>query len=885
MLIEREQPLQRLLSLADKTSGARGGIALVYGEAGIGKTSLLTAFYQQCNNPQQVALGGCDALYTPRPLAPLYDMVSVIGSEFKSLLASKAPTPEVVSAMLERVGQSQQLLILIFEDVHWADHATLDFLKAVGRRAAFLNILLVMTYREDEVGAGHPLSQVIGDLPQSSVHRIPLAPLTENAVAKLDVRGLYNAPQLHAITGGNPFFITELLASQRTLNEGPPASIQDSVNARLNRLSEAERDFLEVISIIPAALDPPLIRALFGSEGELLAMACVGRKLLTEDARGQLRFRHELARLATMSRLSPVKLKQTHEKVFNALSQLPGEPVMELLVQHAAGALYSAEVLKIAPLAAQAASSVGAHSQAADHLQTALRFVDEADPELAARLYEDWAYEAGLAHQIDDEVVAARKRAITLWRALERPEKVGENLRWLSRLHWYRGDAVKAQHVADEAVRVLETANSDDERAMAYSFRSQLHMLNDRMDEAIEWGERALQLAREIGAEEVQVHALNNIGTAKAYRGDKIGVTLLRQSLEKALQNDFHEHAARVYTNLACYAVDFRDFALAEEMTSEGIAFDTRYDLDAWTHYLVGVLAQLRLEQGRLGDAELIVRGVLKLDRLTLLMRLPAALTLARVLVFQGAEGAREQLDIALADAIATDEAQYIIPARLALIEYAWLNAFEDIARAQLESLLQLDATLFNPWHEGELQLWAQQFTVPAQDRRYDNLPAPYRLELAGRSKEALQHWQGYNSPLAAAICNLRQARDAPEQRLRTVFDLLQNTGAWGLLEKASELAKHYQVDAHLPRRRRGPYRAARTHPLGLTQREQQVLELLASGASNKEISDALCRSQRTVENHVSSVLSKLNVSNRMEAMLRVQNEPWIGRQLPDDSE
>ncbi len=171
---------------------------------------------------------------------------------------------------------------------------------------------------------------------------------------------------------------------------------------------------------------------------------------------------------------------------------------------------------------------------------------------------------------------------------------------------------------------------------MAYSARSQLHMLNDRVDEAVDWGLRAIALAEKMGEVETRVHALNNVGTALLLAGRPGGRERIEESLALALEHGFHEQAARAYTNFAEYAVVFKDFALAERILAEGIAFDTRHDLDAWTHYLVGRQAQLRIEQGRLREAETIARGVMRLERLTLVMRLPALTVLGRVRVRLG---------------------------------------------------------------------------------------------------------------------------------------------------------------------------------------------------------------------------------------------------------
>lgn len=883
VLVEREQPLKELIAMSRRAAIGHGGIALVAGEAGIGKTTLLEEMRLRAGPGSTVIWGGCDALFTPRALGPIHDMAHALGSEVRELLASGGQPSQLFAAVLRQVETSRDTSILVFEDVHWADHATLDFLKFLGRRISMLRALLVISFRIDEISADHPLTQVLGELPPSCTNRIELLPLTPEGVLALGAPAGYDDGELYEITGGNPFFVTELLACQEDIHQSIPASVKDAVSSRLNRLVAAEREFLETISVMPGLVPRHLLHPLFGENADTLAMACVGRSLLMQDVNRGLRFRHELARLATLSRLSTTRQKNIHALVLDALLAPGGpEPTLDQLVHHSAGALDARRVLRYAPQAAAAAAAVGAHREAAAHLATALRFVDEAAPEAAAKLYEDWAYEAGLALHINEEVLEARRHAITLWRALNRMDKVGDNLRWLSRLHWYRGEAAEATHFADEAVRVLESTPPSSERAMAYSLRSQLHMLNDQMDEAIEWGQRALDLAAKFEDNEVRVHALNNIGTARIFRDQPEGIEQLEESLELALRAGQHEHAARVYTNLAEYGVEYRNFELAERIISDGIAFDTQHDLDSWTHYLVGRLAQLRMEQGRLRDAETIAQGVLKLDRLTLLMQLPALIVLAKVRLRRGKQNARELATRALRDAIATDEPQYIVPARLGLIEAAWLNNEPASAADHFENLANLGVAQMHSWNAGETAAWAHRlcFELPAGFRA--SLPAPFELELQGDIETAAEEWEKLGAPYNAAVTLLNSRKGHKPTNLAKAIKLFDATDASAAATKARNLARSLGHAKHMPRARRGPYRAAKNHPLGLTRREQTILALVADGATNKDISQALARSQRTVEHHVSSMLSKLNVSTRMEAMLRVQNEPWL---LPDSAE
>ncbi len=878
MLIEREQTLQSLTSLADNVCRGRGAVALVAGEAGIGKTALMDALCDQIGGSHLILQGGCDALFTPRPLGPIHDMGKLLGDPTAKLLSGGAHSSELFAAIVERLGDMNKPIAMIVEDTHWADYATLDFLKFLGRRISMLPVLLIMTYRDDEVGDDHPLKLVVGDLPPAYTHRLRLEPLSEEGVSAL--ASFYDAdhpvPDLFDVSGGNPFFVTELLASHERGAASIPASVKDAVAARLNRLAPREREFLATISVIPGPTPTEILGPLFGPDGEMLAMAAIGRGLLLKDASGALRFRHELARLATLSRLQAARQKEIHAQVLVAFENAGFEDKFDLLMHHAAGAQDAQKVLQLAPSAATRAARLGAHREAAAHLATALRFIDHAEPELAAEIYERWAYEAGISISIDNDVLDARRHAITLWRALGRMDKVGENLRWLSRLHWYRGESFEATRFSDEAVKTLESIPASAERAMAYSLRSQLHMLNDQMEQSISWGRRAIALADEFDDVEVRIHALNNMGTARVFRNDQRGIAELEESLALSLKHGFHEHAARVYTNLGEYAVEFRDFPLAERMLSDGIAFDIQYDLDTWTHYLVGRQAQLRLEQGRLRDAETIASGVVSVDKLTLLIKLPALTVLAKTKIRLGADNAEATLADAFENAMATDELQYIVPMRIAFIEAAWLSNAPDKAREHLDRLFSLGSDAMHAWRIGETAIWATRIGVTPPDAFLKALPRPYSLEIAGRIDDAAEEWRRIGSPYQQALTLVNGAANEPGKRLAEAQRILLSLDASAAAAVVERLARVHGVSGDLPRRRRGPYKAARNHPIGLTKREQTILGFVASGASNAEIAETLSRSQRTIEHHVSSILTKLNVTNRMEAMLRVQHEPWL---------
>ncbi|HEY2592777.1 MAG TPA: AAA family ATPase, partial [Chloroflexota bacterium] len=215
-LLERDGSAAALDQLMSSAREGTGRVAIVGGEAGVGKTSLIERFVEHNRSSATVLWGACDALSTPRTLGPLRDISLQSGVRLQTLLDEKADGATLFAAFLDDLRRSGRPSIVVFEDVHWADEATLDLIKFLGRRIQHTPALFILTYRDDEVGADHPLTAVFGDLPTRSLTRVRLQPLSPSAVATLAETA--NLPredgdQLYAATGGNPFFVTEVLAS------------------------------------------------------------------------------------------------------------------------------------------------------------------------------------------------------------------------------------------------------------------------------------------------------------------------------------------------------------------------------------------------------------------------------------------------------------------------------------------------------------------------------------------------------------------------------------------------------------------------------------------------------------------------------------------------
>jgi ATP/maltotriose-dependent transcriptional regulator MalT len=376
-------------------------------------------------------------------------------------------------------------------------------------------------------------------------------------------------------------------------------------------------------------------------------------------------------------------------------------------------------------------------------------------------------------------------------------------------------------------------------------------------------------MAAPFGDTATQVQSLVTVGTALLFSGQAEGALRMEQALRLALAHGLHEEAARVYTNHSEYAIVTGDLALAERLVLQGLAFDAKHGLDAWLGYLSGRHAQLRLEQGRWDDAQTLAQAALAVEGRTVLMRLPASIVLARLQSRRGTGQAGALLQDVLSTAQGLGEMQRIAPARLAAIEHHYLLGEEALLHSHLQALVQQAGDRLRPWDAGAVRLWLQRAGLPAVPGLGLQPTPAQALELAGDHEAAAQHLARQGLPFDAALARLAGVRAGKPALAAAAAQAFQQLGCMPGLRALQRLA-----GAAPPRR--GPYRAARRHPLGLTAKEVQVLALMAEGASNADIATRLSRSQRTVETHVSAILDKLSASNRLEAVLRVLAEPWL---------
>ncbi|QNP41562.1 ATP-binding protein [Lysobacter solisilvae (ex Woo and Kim 2020)] len=853
-LFERDSLLGTLERLLHEAADGAGRVVFVGGEAGIGKTCLATALRDR-RGAAGLWWGACDALQTPHPLAPLHDIARAQPVRFKPLLAQEGGRAPLFEAVLAELQAATAPTLFVVEDAHWADEATLDLLKFLGRRLEQLRCLLLVTYRDDEVTAQHPLRRLMGELPAARVTRLQVPRLSADAVEAMAKGALRAHDGLHALTRGNPFFVSELLQHGM---DGVPQGVQDLVLARFARLGPMAQQVMQLASIVPRRIDDWLMQDVLAPP--LAAIEeCLDAGLLVADGdRQALAFRHELARVAIEQSLSRLRAQELHVQVLAALAHAePARVSLAWRVHHADRARDAAAVLQLAPDAALEAQRRGAHLEAAAHLRTALAYAGQQPDPVRAVLLDRLAYESYLTDRIEDALVA-RHAARELWRRMGDRLKEGDAIRWLSRLSWYNGQTAVAEAHADEAISVLAALPPGRELAMAYSNRAQLHMLQGESADAVALGTRALALAVELGDVEIQANALNNIGTARLDAGDEAGRAELEQSLALALAGGFEEHAARAYVNLSFDAVMLMRFPVALAWLERGIAYCDARDLDAWARYMSAYQAAAWFALGEWQRAADQAALVLQAPNLAPINRIVALTVLAHVRVRRGDPDAPPLLDEALQLALPTRSLLRFGPVIAAQVEAARLRDDHAACMAAIAPLATLEhRSGYRSWVLAEIDCQLRLAGIPHAPA--EHCPPPFALQFAGHWREAADAWRALGCPYETA--RALAAGDAPAQR--EALAAFERLGAAPIVERLRRELRESGVRG-VPRGQRATTQA---NPHALTEREVEVLRLLCDGLRNAQIAQRLSRSVRTVDHHVAAIFAKLGVSTRTEAM------------------
>ena len=840
-------------------------MVLLRGEAGVGKTAVINRFVAGLDSSLHVLRGWCDPLSAPRLLGPLIDALAGLDSDAAAGVAGAleaGDTTAVYRRLLDVLGSGQRWAWVI-EDAHWADGATLDLLRFVGRRISALPLLLVVTYRDDEVGPEHPLAAAIGDIVTcAALARIQLDPLSQEAVATLTAGSGVNAIELHRITGGNPFYVTEILATGADrLPGGLPRSVAEAVWGRLARLSAAARDTAYAAAVCGPRAEVDLIEKVCPTAQSGLS-ECLGAGVLV-GVDGMLGFRHELARRATLDQIPDHRRRSLHRQAMTTLAEPPVDPdMLAALAFHADQAGEDDAAVGYGLAGARRAAALGANREAAELYALVLRHARDTPADRKVIWIEQHAFARYLCGEAETAASGLRE-AISTRRCLHDRVGEGENLRLLSHMLWSGGRISEGLEAAGASVRLLENLGPTPQ--LAWSLTNMVHITGVCYDPACtQFAERAIALGTQIGDPGVVMRARCFAALASVWAGGP-GWEDCEGSWHQAMATDeLAEHVGLIGAAMCWTAALHHDPHRAQRYIDDLSAFCDKHELGAYQPMAVGAAALNALDRGEWIRASASAEEVLTTPRLGLINAVLPMVTRALVRARRGHTPTGQLPDGAAADAGPGD---FFLLAVVwaARAEIAWLAGDDDTARTEAERGLAAAGPAADPWLTGRLQRWLHLTgaTTPAT-------PAltPYQLEISGDWQAAAAEWTRRGCPYDAALAQLGGDAPAVASALRTFHDLGGRAAARRAQQRLTELGGP---------RSRGLARHTKADPNGLTTRQRQVADLLAAGHSDAAIAATLHLSPRTVGHHIEAILIKLGAENRTQAAHALQQpEPTL---------
>ena len=850
-LLERADHLAALTALLDQVASRDGGrLCLIGAEAGGGKTALVRAFTGQLP-VRRLLWGACDPLFTARPLGPFADIAEAMGGRLRDLINGHARPHEVATALLSLLREASPA-VGVLEDIHWADEATLDVLRLLSRRIESAPGLLIATYRDDGLSRDHPLRSFLGEMPRHEcVVRIRLEPLSPKAVGKLARPHRVDPEELYRKTGGNPFFVTEVLAS---VGDAIPGNARDAVLARASRLSRGARALLDAVAVMPQQAELAVLEAVngdgFGALGECLDAGMLARR------NGAVTFRHQLARQAIEESIAPDRAMHLHRQTLRALTTWPNagmDPTR--LAHHAAGAEDGAALFRFGREAGRRASALGAHREAAAQFSRALTVAATLPERDHAELLEEYADECLHISRVDD-AIQAQERAVELFRIAGDQLHEGHGLRRLARFYMCGVRGAEAQAPMERAVEILETLPLSRELAFAHAGLAMFHQNMGDPQKAVSAARRAIELAEQLNDDEMILYNLNSLGSVELLMGESAGAEKLMRSLQMADELGLDEEVGRAYLNWAAAAVDARAYDGLLDLINRGCDYCSQHGLELWRMWLLTSRARALLDRGDWSGAADAADEVLHGER-GQLPRISALPTLGLVRARRGDPQVWPLLDEAAAMANRDGQLQFEAPIAVARSEAAWIEGLLEAVRDETETAMRRAIAQDAWWYLGELTCWRRR--VGVEDMPHPRLPERYSAELQGDFERAAQLWTAIGCEYDAAMA-LATSDDEP--LLRQALVKLQRLGA----RPAAAIVARKLRAAGVTSISRGPRATTQRNPALLTNRELEVLALIAGGMRNADIAGRLFVAPKTVDHHVSAILRKLSVTSRAAA-------------------
>ena len=832
--------------MADALAGldsSGGRVVLVRGEAGIGKSAFINRFLSDSHELAHTLTGACDDLLTPQPFGPLWDIARK--ETFLSQLLTADNPRAVMEGILGLLSRSLRPTILVLEDTQWADEATLDLIKFLGRRIVRANGLLMLTYRDVAVDASHPLRHVLGELPPQSLLRVQLKRLTRTSVEAMIEEKPFDIDQVLALTGGNPLFVSEILASG---TDGVPLSVSDSVLARAAKLSPGARRILDLVSVVPGEVERSIVDQIVESREEQLA-ECSRQGLLRIEGE-MLSFPHDLQRRAIESSLAKPVRRELNRLILDALGDSSDAA---RLVHHAREANDIDAIVEFAPRAARIAMGVGSTSEAVSHFRALRPHLERIEPHERAAILADWAREEEYLDNPDS--IDLFDRAISLYRSVGDVANLARTLTLAGTANSSHARPTNALAYSQEAVTILEQLGPSKDLAEALSGLAFLEFFYTDSDEAVlPLVNRALAVAEEINDLESRTNALNVQAHLVYSRGDIGGMTLMEESLRSAENSGDHWGEVRALSNMAGMYGDVRDIARATDFARRARDTAARYEIRSLEMESRAMYCEFLLWKGDWAAAEDAAAEALGSNT----HRQQTALrVLGTISARRGRKESRTTI-LQMWSLVEEGEGATIVDtAATALAEYLWLSAEEDPELVKrLSAVLSDGIRLGVPWPSGAFAFWM--WKLGLLDAAPEGTADFYGWIINGEYSKSVEFWRERGIPYEEGLALMHGDEGERTEALRIFEDL----GAAAIARKVRRSLMDDGVK--IPR---GRSRASRDHVAGLTERQAEVLALVANGLTNTEIADELFVSYRTVENHVSAILMKLDAPNREAAV------------------
>lgn len=847
LLLERDAELARLLAAADGARGGQGAGVALTGESGAGKSTLVQSLTDRATG-LRLMRGQCDPLSTPRPLGPFRDLASA------GLLPSlRTGTDVVLPEVCEQVYDAvrDEPTVLVVEDLHWADAASVEVLRFVARRVEAMPLLLVVTYRDGEIGPRHPARALLGDFARlDGLARVPLAPLSLAAVRQLLDGTPLDPGQVHRATGGNPFFVCEVAKDPGL---PVPSSVRDAVLARTADVDPHDFEVLQLVASAPDRLDDRLLPVLGVDLPTLRRLDETG--LLSRDP-GGIVFRHELARQAVESTIPPGGGPRLHARLLHALSGLDSvDPAV--LTHHAVSAHENARASLHARAAAEEAIRSGAHSEAAAFFEIALEYLDTTSARERAALLLSLSFEQYMTSRLT-EAIANVTATFPLWEEVGDREGLAAAHDAVAIYEYYNARRSQAEQHADQATVIasaagatLPFANARATRAFLAYLRSEDGLVREVLEDPKIVTERASAPA--LGVRTALLESLTLLVT-----GDHDARADALASVERARSAGFDELASTGYSQVSSLDVEQGRFRAAERVLEESLPFTHDRDIPICRHFQTATRSRLNLAQGHWSAALEDAGAVLEHEGMPVATLWPHLVSIL-VPLRRGENAAVSRLDQAWSLAEQIDEPMRRLAVLAALAEWCWMTGVEDSRVTRAATDLPDGPT--TGWGAGALLPWLRRLGL--------ELPAvtvaePFRLALDGRTADAASWWRRAGDPFLEAMSLADSAEEKGRVRAVTLLDRL---GAVGTADRLRLDLRRDGVDG-VPQR---PRASTQANPAGLTNRQLDVARLVARGLSNAEIAARLYISPKTADHHVSAVLAKLDLPRRRAIVVQAE--------------